>query len=113
MHPDAWSISRRASRRSWLGDAAFLLFIVAQISDGLFTYLGIAAFRLSIEANPLIVWSVSTFGLGSAIIAIKLFAVTCGAVLHLNAMHRTIGALTLVYLVGAVLPWTRVFVAGP
>ena len=113
MHPDARSISRRALRRSWLGDAAFLLFIVVQISDGLFTYLGIAAFRLSIEANPLIAWSVSTFGLGSALIAIKLFAVTCGAVLHLNEMHRTVGALTLVYLVGAVWPWTRVLATGP
>jgi hypothetical protein len=105
MRPQAWSVSRR----SWLGDAAFLIFIVAQISDGLFTYLGIAAFGMRIEANPLIAWYVNTFGLGLALIAIKLFAVTCGAVLHLNAMHRTVGALTLVYLIGAVWPWTRVF----
>ena len=101
------------SRRSWLGDAAFLVFIVTQISDGWFTYLGIATFRIGIEANPLIAWSVSTFGLGQALVAIKVFAVMCGAVLHLNAMHRTVGALTLVYLVGAVWPWTRVLAAYP
>lgn len=100
------------SARSWHGDAAFAAFIVAQISDGLFTYLGVKAFGIHIEGNPLVAWYVGAFGLGVALTAIKLFAVTCGAVLHHNAMYRTLGALTVVYATAALWPWTRLLTAG-
>jgi hypothetical protein len=96
------------SARSWLGDAAFLAFVVVQIADGWLTYRGIAAFGIGIEANPLVACYAGTFGIGLSLVAIKLFAVTCGSVLHLNAMHRAVGALTLVYVAAAVWPWTRV-----
>jgi hypothetical protein len=104
MHPRASS----KTARSWFGDAVFLAFTVTQLSDGLLTYLGIITFGIGIEANPLIVWNVGTFGIGFGLIAIKLFAITCAAFLHLRAMHRTVSALTLAYLAGAVWPWTRV-----
>ena len=94
--------------RSWFGDASFLAFVVVQIADGLLTYRGIAAFGIGIEANSLVAWYAGTFGIGLSLVAIKLVAVTCGSVLHLNAMHRTLGALTLVYVAAAVWPWTRV-----
>jgi hypothetical protein len=98
-------------RRSWCADAAFVAFFVAQTSDGVFTYLGISVLGVRIEANPLIAWYVSTFGLGLALVTVKLFAITCGAVLHLTARHRTLAALTLLYIAVAVWPWTRVLVA--
>jgi hypothetical protein len=97
-----------STTRSWFGDAAFLAFVVAQVSDGLLTYLGIIAFGIGIEANPLVAWYAGSYGIGVSIVSIKLFAITCGAVLHLNAMHRTLSALTLVYAAVAVWPWTRV-----
>ena len=94
------------SRTSIFGDVAFLAFVVVQIADGFLTYRGIAVFGVGIEANPLVAWCVSTFGVVLALVAIKLFAVTCGSVLHLNTMHGVVGALTLVYLAAAVWPWT-------
>ena len=99
------------SRRSWRRDAAFAAFVVAQVSDGLFTYMGVRAFGIHIEANPLIAWYVAALGPGVALAAIKVVAVTCGAVLHHNAMHRTLGALTVVYAVVALWSWTRLFAA--
>ena len=96
------------SARPRVGDAAFLAFVVVQIADGLLTYRGIAAFGIGIEANPLVAWCVGTFGVALSLIVIKLFAVTCGSVLHLNTMHGAVGALTLVYVAVAVWPWTRV-----
>jgi len=94
--------------RSWLGLGAFLTFVVAQISDGVFTYFGVVALGLRIEANPLIVWYVSNFGLLTALIAIKVFAVTCGAALYVTSRHRALGVLTLAYAAVALWPWTRV-----
>ncbi len=96
------------SARSRFGDAAFLAFVVVQIADGFLTYQGIAIFGIGVEANPLVAWCASIFGVALALIVIKLFAVTCGSVLHLNTMHRAVGVLTLVYLAAAVWPWTTV-----
>ena len=94
--------------RSRFGDAAFVVFVLVQIADGVLTYQGIAIFGVGIEANPLVAWAVSAFGVALSLIVIKLLAVTCGSVLHRNMMPRALGALTLVYLAAAVWPWTGV-----
>lgn len=93
--------------RSIFGDAAILAFVLAQAADGVFTYLGIALFGTSIEGNPLVAWYVGALGAGTAVFGAKIFAVACGATLHYRSMHRTIAALTIIYLTAAVWPWTR------
>jgi len=95
------------SRRSWFGDCVLIAFLLAQVSDGAFTYVGIATFGAWIEANPLVAWYIGAFGAGVALIGVKTLAAACAALLHLRAMHRTVGFLTILYLVGAVWPWTR------
>jgi hypothetical protein len=100
------------TKRSLFGKAVLLLFILAQVADGLFTYLGIKTFGAAIEANPLVAWYVAAYGAGIALIGAKGFAVACGIALHLREMHRTIGALTLVYLTAALGPWSLVFIAA-
>ena len=84
-----------------------LAFVVAQALDGLLTYLGIATFGAAVEANPVVAWYVSAFGAGAGLAAVKAIAIVCAATLHLNARHRILGGLTVLYLAGAVLPWTR------
>ena len=93
------------------GDAVLLVFILAQVADGVFTYLGIAMFGTAIEGNPLLAWYVSMFGAGAAVIGAKSFAVACASTLHLRAMHRTIGLLAIIYLAAAVLPWSWILIA--
>jgi len=85
-----------------------LAFVVAQALDGTLTYLGIATFGAGAEANPVVAWYVSAFGAGVGLAAVKSIAIACAATLHLNARHRILGGLTVLYLAGAVLPWTRV-----
>jgi hypothetical protein len=91
--------------RSTFGDAILLVFLFAQLLDGVFTYVGIATFGEAIEANPLLAWYIAMFGPGVALIGAKAVAVTCGATLHFCDRHRTIGVLTLIYLAAAVCPW--------
>jgi hypothetical protein len=97
-----------ASRsRSRFGDIVLVLFLCAQVLDGLFTYLGIASFGWT-EGNPLIAWYMQHFGVGPIVAAAKLMAVGCAVVLHVLAFHKMLAVLTLIYLSVAILPWSFV-----
>ena len=63
----------------------------------------------AIEGNPLVAWYVAAYGAEVAIVGAKGLALACGTALHLRAMHRTIGALTIIYLTAAVWPWFQIF----
>ena len=101
------SSSPRTPGRSWFGDVVMVLFLCAQVLDGAFTYLGVAAFGLS-EGNPLIAYYMHHLGVGPSLTAAKLLAVGCAVVLHLLAFHRVLALLTILYLSLAILPWTWV-----
>ena len=90
------------------GDGILLVFLLAQLSDGVLTYVGISTFGEAIEANPLLAWYIAMFGPGVAVIGAKALAVACAATLHFCARHRTVGVLTIVYLAAAVWPWTHI-----
>lgn len=92
--------------RSWFGDTILLIFVLTQIADGAFTYIGVHTFGVHIEANPLLGWYIAAFGVGLTLLGAKTLAILCAAALHLHAMHRTLGFLTIVYLAMAVWPWT-------
>ena len=97
--------SSRIFTEEAFGNFVILLFLVAQLLDGIFTYLGVAAFGLS-EGNPIIAYYMKHHGVGPSVTVAKTLAVVCSMVLHLLGLHRTLGILTLLYLSLAVLPWT-------
>ena len=87
------------------GNFVVVLFLIAQLLDGIFTYLGVAAFGLS-EGNPIIAYYMTHHGVGPSVTVAKSLAIICSMILHLLGMHRTLAVLTLLYLSMAVLPWT-------
>ena len=100
-------VHRCNSERSYFGDAILLVFLLVQMCDGAFTYVGLRTFGPGIEANPLIAWYIAAVGMGAALIAVKALAVACAAILHLCARHWTVAVLTIFYLVVAVWPWAN------
>jgi len=102
------TVMNRHPVRSIFGDVILLVFLLAQLMDGVFTYVGIATFGETIEANPLLAWYIAMFGPAVALIGAKMVAIACAATLHVFARHRTVAVLTLVYLAAAVWPWTRI-----
>jgi hypothetical protein len=102
-------VTQGVIQRSLFGKAVMLVFVLTQVADGLFTYFGIKMFGAAIEGNPLVAWYVTAYGAGVAVVGAKGLALACGAALHLRAMHRTIGALTIIYLTAAVWPWFQIF----
>jgi uncharacterized membrane protein len=90
------------------GDGILLAFLLAQLLDGVLTYVGISRFGAAIEGNPLLAWYIAMFGPAVALIGAKTVAVACAAMLHCCDRHRTVGVLTIVYLAAAVWPWMQI-----
>jgi uncharacterized membrane protein len=101
--PTVWS---RPVRRSLFGDVAVTLFLLAQCFDGVFTYVGVASFGIAVEANPIIVVLMTTFGQGTALASAKIVAAVLGICLHLREVHGAVALLTGFYFAAAILPWS-------
>jgi hypothetical protein len=102
-------VSRRGgTRRNMFGDIALLVFLVAQASDGVLTYIGVSSYGLHAEANPLIGWLMSSIGEVAALATAKTAAGVFGIALHLSAVHKAVALLAAFYVAVAVLPWVAI-----
>ena len=90
------------------GDIAVIVFLLAQASDGVLTYIGVSTYGQGIEGNPLIGWLMVYMGEGPALAAAKLTAGVFGIALHLSAVHKAVAALAGFYLVVAIIPWIAI-----
>jgi hypothetical protein len=86
----------------------WVAFVAAQAADGVFTYIGMRIFGIEIEANPLIAFYAWHYGAGVAIVGAKGVAVASALILYTYGRHRTLGVLTIWYLLVAIWPWTFV-----
>jgi len=100
--PKVWS---GPPRRSLFGDVMLVAFLVAQVLDGTFTYLGVMTFGTGAEANPVISALMLHLGHGTALMMAKLVAATLGIGLHLRGTHGAVALLATFYVGAAVLPW--------
>jgi hypothetical protein len=98
-------------RPSLFGDVVVIVFLLAQCFDGVFTYVGVLSFGLSIEANPLIASLMATFGHGAALTGAKLLAASLGICLHLRQIHGAVAVLAGFYVVVAIVPWMMILFA--
>lgn len=94
------------------GNLVIVLFLLAQATDGVFTYIGLTQHGLVGEGNPLLAWLMHALGTGPALAGAKFAAAGFGMILHLTAVHRIIFGLTIVYLLAAVLPWAVILFHG-
>src|SRR5437763_12457829 len=95
--------------RSRFGDCMVLGFLLVQILDGVFTYLGVRIWGLDVEANPLISSAVAVAGIGAGVAGAKGIAILRGMLLHLRRVHNLVALLTAFYIAVAILPWTAIF----
>jgi uncharacterized membrane protein len=83
----------------------FVIFLIAQVLDGLLTFQGIRMFGIGIEANRLIAAAIQAFGPHWALFAAKLLACLCGYILYRTASHEPLAITTGLYLGVAIVPW--------
>ena len=93
----------------WLfGDIALVAFLLAQCLDGVFTYVGVVAFGVGIEANPVVAGLMAHLGQGPGLLSAKMIAALLGISLHLRQVHHAVAVLTGFYIAAAVAPWTLI-----
>ena len=85
---------------------ALALFIAVQLADGVLTSIGVARFGPSVEANPLLVHSMVSYGSWTTLLAAKFVAILGGSVLHVYWYDFVLAALTAGYVFATVLPWS-------
>lgn len=100
--PKLWSARPRPSL---FGDVVLVVFLLSQVFDGAFTYMGVMTFGTSIEANPVIAALMVHLGHGAALMMAKLLAACLGLGLHLRGTHIAVAVLAGFYVAAAVFPW--------
>jgi hypothetical protein len=109
-HCDAQSVVISPQGRSLFGTATLIAFVIAQLCDGMLTYVGVHTFGQSIEANPILSWYIAALGAGVALLAAKSLAIACALLLYRFALYGTIGVLTVLYFAMAVQPWVSLLI---
>jgi hypothetical protein len=82
-----------------------LLFLAAQLFDGIFTYFAVEAHGVSAEGNLVLSTWMGLIGPVPTLIVAKLVAATGGLLLYAYGVHRILAGLTLVYAAAAIGPW--------
>jgi hypothetical protein len=82
-----------------------LLFLTAQVFDGLFTYFAVEAHGVVAEGNVVLSTWMALIGPLPTLIGAKLIAATGGLLLYSYGVHRILAGLTLVYAGAAIGPW--------
>ena len=85
------------------------LFLVAQVCDGLLTYVAVAMLGVVGEGNLLLASAMRALGPGTALIGAKTLATACGVLLYVRGLYGTLGVLTGLYMLAAITPWLFVF----
>ncbi len=109
QEPDSYIVGTACATHGVLfGNVALVAFLLAQLLDGILTYVGVSMYGAHMEGNPLIAWLISTLGEGPALAVAKIAAGGFGVALHLSAVHKAVALLAGFYLAVAVLPWLAI-----
>jgi hypothetical protein len=95
-----------------LSRITLLLFLIFQAADGLMTYGAASVFGAGVEGNPLIATWMQLVGVGPAVFLAKLVSSAGGLLLYWRGVHGWLGAVTVFYAFGAVIPWLHVLSVG-
>jgi hypothetical protein len=89
------------------------LFLVAQLADGLFTYIAVSAYGPSAEANAILAVWMAIVGPAPTLLVAKMVAAGAGVLVYRHGLHGVLATLTAVYAVAAVVPWIQIYATWP
>lgn len=96
-----------------LSRLVLLLFLVAQVADGVFTYVAVTALGPGVERNFILaIWMVIV-GPAPTLLVAKGLAVAGGVLVYRHGLHAVLAGLTALYAVMAVGPWIHIFATWP
>ena len=101
-------VSGRLPGSETRGIAVVALFVAIQAADLVLTLTGLSRFGASIEANPVLAAAMQMCGAGVALLTAKTVAVALATLLNATRAYMTLALLTMLYVFGALVPWTWV-----
>jgi hypothetical protein len=84
------------------------LFVAVQIADAFLTVAGVSRFGMAMEGNPVLLRSMMLLGPSTTLLGAKSIAVLCGGILYRCERHLILALLTIVYVFGAIVPWSLI-----
>ncbi len=96
-----------------LSRLVLLCFLVAQVFDGLFTYVAVTALGPGAEGNAILSGWMMLVGPAPTLLVAKTTAALAGWFVYQRGLHVLLAALTLVYAAFAVAPWMHVYAGWP
>jgi hypothetical protein len=88
-----------------LSRLVLLLFLTAQLWDGIFTWVAVDVHGLAAEGNALLATGMGLLGPAPALLAAKVGAAAGGVLLYARGVHGVLAGLTVFYAVAAIGPW--------
>jgi hypothetical protein len=88
--------------------SAVALFVAVQIADAFLTAAGVSRFGMPMEGNPVLLRSMMLLGPSATLWGAKSIAVLCGGILYRCERHLILTLLTIVYVFGAIVPWSMI-----
>ncbi len=90
-----------------------LLFLLAQLADGLFTYVAVSSFGPAAEGNVILAVWMAIIGPAPTLLVAKGLAAAAGVLVYRHGLHGVLAALTAVYATVAVGPWIHIYATWP
>jgi hypothetical protein len=90
-----------------------LLFLVAQVCDGLFTYVAVSAVGVGAEGNVLLASWMHQVGPAPTLLVAKLISIAAGILVYVRGLHSVLAGLTAFYMAAAVGPWMYIYTQWP
>lgn len=96
-----------------LSRLTLLLFVAAQVCDGVFTYVAVSAVGSVAEGNLFLAAWMDLAGPAATLVAAKLLAAAAGIFVYYRGLHGLLAGLTAFYAAAAVGPWVFVYLNWP
>lgn len=90
-----------------------MLFLIAQVCDGLFTYVAVSSLGIAAEGNFILSTWMTLAGPAPTLVIAKAVAVGAGLLVYVRGMHGVLAGLTVFYMSVAVGPWLFVYYTWP
>jgi len=90
-----------------------MLFLIAQVCDGLFTYVAVSAVGVGAEGNMLLASWMHHVGPAPTLLVAKMISIAAGVLVYVRGLHSVLAGLTAFYMAAAVGPWLYVFTQWP
>lgn len=88
-----------------LSRLVLLLFIAAQVWDGIFTWVAVDVHGLTAEGNAILSTWMALAGPAPTLVAAKSIAMAGGVLLYVRGIHGILAGLTVIYAFAAIGPW--------